>query len=301
MSLAAIAAAPPAPATDGPTYRIRPIEDRVLAAVQERRAAVGVPALDRREVLDRVARQRAEHLAALPEDRRLAEPWYVDDALTRAGVRGWSRTYQRQAVLTGERPVERIVEQWSRLPEAWKRAMDRETTAVGVGGAHAQDGTYLFAAVLVVELDWPDDPREFERRVFDAVNDIRREHGLPPLTADPTLAAVARAHSEAMRDRDFFDHVDPDGTVPGERVEAAGIGYRTVAENLGFSQRVDDPVARAIRNWMGSPGHRANVLEPAFRRSGVGVAVSDDGGMWATQLFVEPERERGRSGEDGAP
>jgi uncharacterized protein YkwD len=294
---ALLLAGSPCPQASERAYRMRTIEDRVLEAVQARRTEAAVAPLQRRASLDRVARARAERLAALPDGRRLSTPWFLEDELETAGVTGWRRAYRRQAVLTGPRPVERLVEQWSRLPEAWNHAMASGTSGVGVGGAHAPDGTFVFAAVLVVDLAWPDDPETFERRVHEAVNKVRREHGLGMLAYDPALAAVARAHSRAMRDDGFFDHSDPTGARAGERVAVAGIPYRSVAENLSYTQRVEDPVARAVSNWLESPGHRANLLGADYRRTGVGVAVSDAGEVWVTQLYLGP----GAFATDDAP
>ena len=56
------------------------------------------------------------------------------------------------------------------------------------------------------------------------VNVQRAAAGCGALTADPALAALARAHSADMRDRHFFDHVNPDGLDPFQR--AAGPGSR---------------------------------------------------------------------------
>src|SRR4051794_14856711 len=56
----------------------------------------------------------------------------------------------------------------------------------------------------------PADP-SLEGQVLALVNVQRAAAGCGALTADPALAAVARAHSADMRDRGFFDHVNPDG------------------------------------------------------------------------------------------
>ena len=61
-----------------------------------------------------------------------------------------------------------------------------------------------------------------------------------------------------------------------------------MAENLEFNHRADDPAAVAAGHWMASPGHRKNLLGESFVRTGVGIAVAEDGGVWITQLFVSP-------------
>ena len=41
---------------------------------------------------------------------------------------------------------------------------------------------------------------------------------------------------------------------------------------------------RAVSGWMTSPGHRANILSPDYRSSGIGVAVNG-AYAYATQVF----------------
>ena len=122
-----------------------------------------------------------------------------------------------------------------------------------------------------------------EHSVFQLVNDIRADYGLPPVTYDPPLAAVARAHSADMRDRHFFDHVNPDGLNPSQRISAAGIRWRMCAENIAAGQTSPQAVVNA---WMNSPGHRANILG-GCKRLGVGLAVGGNSyGFYWTQCFA---------------
>ena len=112
------------------------------------------------------------------------------------------------------------------------------------------------------------------------VNVQRAAAGCGALTADSALAAVARAHSADMRDRGFFDHVNPDGLDPFDRAERAGVSAR--AENIASGQ--PDPAA-VMDAWMNSAGHRANILNCSLNRLGVGIA-DGSGGPWWTQLFA---------------
>jgi uncharacterized protein YkwD len=102
------------------------------------------------------------------------------------------------------------------------------------------------------------------------------------------LAAAARAHSRNMLQHGFFSHADPSGTRPAGRVRAAGMTFQAVAENITMNNNPDTPAAQAVRDWMDSPGHRRNILNDRFRTTGVGLAVSDDGHYYFTQLFLVP-------------
>ncbi len=111
------------------------------------------------------------------------------------------------------------------------------------------------------------------------VNAERAAAGCGALSADGGLASVARAHSEDMRDRGFFDHVNPDRLDPFERADRAGVTAR--AENIARGQQ---SAAEVMNSWMTSPGHRANILNCSLTRLGVGIAEGS-GGPWWTQLF----------------
>jgi len=119
-----------------------------------------------------------------------------------------------------------------------------------------------------------------ESAVLVLVNAARTAAGCAPVTADPALAAVARAHSADMRDCDYFSHTRPEGLSPFDRAERAGVDYSR-AENIAYGQA---DAAAVMRAWLESPGHRANILDCDLTKLGVGVAEGP-GGPWWTQLF----------------
>ncbi|MFQ5844702.1 MAG: CAP domain-containing protein [Planctomycetota bacterium] len=121
-------------------------------------------------------------------------------------------------------------------------------------------------------------------QVLDLVNQERANAGLPALGWDDPAAQVAYDHGVDMDTRNFFAHQNPDGQEPWDRLTAAGIGWSAVGENIARGQ--PDPVS-VMTAWMGSPGHRANILSAAFTRLGVGVHDAP-GGPWWTQLFYTP-------------
>lgn len=90
-----------------------------------------------------------------------------------------------------------------------------------------------------------------------------------PLVMDPLLQSLARDYSRRMAEEQFFDHVAPDGTDPFERMVDAGFeGALPWGENLAAGY----PTARDVFDgWMDSPGHCANILEPAYGAVGIGL------------------------------
>ena len=85
-----------------------------------------------------------------------------------------------------------------------------------------------------------------------------------------------------MAARAFYAHTSPDGGEPWHRAAAAGSARRTIGENIACGQRSP---AEVVRGWMDSPGHRANILKPAFTHIGVGFAGGGPAGTYWTQLF----------------
>lgn len=100
---------------------------------------------------------------------------------------------------------------------------------------------------------------------------FRARYGLGPVKLDLTLDLAAQFHAEDMSARNYFDHVSPEGTRVSGRVanySSAG-SFSNLSENIA----VGSSSAETIMNlWINSPSHRANLLDPAFHRMGVGAA-----------------------------
>ncbi|WP_406507870.1 sigma-70 family RNA polymerase sigma factor [Streptomyces sp. NBC_00212] len=117
--------------------------------------------------------------------------------------------------------------------------------------------------------------------VLALVNSERSKAGCSALTSNPKLYDAALKHSENMAAQNFFDHTDPSGAGPGERITAAGYKWSTYGENIARGQA---DAAAVMDSWMHSPGHRANILNCAFKEIGIGVHYGS-GGPWWTQDF----------------
>lgn len=118
-------------------------------------------------------------------------------------------------------------------------------------------------------------------QVIALVNKERSAAGCGPVSEDAQLDKAAQGHSDDMAARNFFDHTNPDGAGPGERVTAAGYRWSTYGENIARGQQTPQAV---MDSWMHSPGHRANILNCSFKNLGVGVH-NGSGGPWWTQDF----------------
>lgn len=113
--------------------------------------------------------------------------------------------------------------------------------------------------------------------VLTLVNGARSNNGVPPLANDSRLAHAARAHTIAMASSQNLTH---DGWT--NYIQAAGYSGRLLGENIAYGYPTASIV---VRGWLGSSGHRANILDGGFTDSGVGCVVDPRGRVWWTQDF----------------
>lgn len=133
-------------------------------------------------------------------------------------------------------------------------------------------------------------PRDWRADMLRLINAERRKAGAPPLCLNKKLSAAAAAHSADQAARQTLSHVGGDGSNAGTRMDRAGYRWQTWAENVaqGYAS-----VPAVMAGWLASPGHRANLLNPAFRH--IGLARAGDaarGGPWWTQSFGAGAGER---------
>ena len=120
--------------------------------------------------------------------------------------------------------------------------------------------------------------------VLHLTNAERARHGLPPLRLDETASRAADEHAWDMYARGFLAHVNPDAEGPGARLTRHGVEWALASENIARGH--ESPKA-VVGGWMGSPSHRANILDPAWTHVGIGVHTGPDGGPWWTQDFFQ--------------
>lgn len=109
--------------------------------------------------------------------------------------------------------------------------------------------------------------------IEEAVNADRRRAGLRRVALSRDLTRAAQGHACDMVERRYFDHRDPSGTKPWQRVRRTGYKSCLTAENIAMGQKSVDEVQTA---WMGSSGHRKNILLPGISDIGIGVGRSGD-------------------------
>jgi uncharacterized repeat protein (TIGR02543 family) len=134
---------------------------------------------------------------------------------------------------------------------------------------------------------------DVEQLIIVLVNAERQQFGLPTLSEDPLLTSLAKDHSISMVENNFFSH----DRYPGERSFSYGQLPGTIrGENIvmiptrrvvpGPYLSLQEVCEWAVSLWMSSSGHRANILEPRYTKTGVGVSFSEGGEyLYITQMF----------------
>jgi uncharacterized protein YkwD len=133
-----------------------------------------------------------------------------------------------------------------------------------------------------------------EGTLWQLLNGARVNNGMAPLQQHGTLVSLARWRSGDMLKRDYFSHTIPGcGCLVYAYYDSNGLNYVWGGENIGWNSGRSDaesPV-RVHEQFMGSSGHRANVLNRAFTHGGVGAAAADNqmfqGHVQNTRMYTE--------------
>ncbi|MGQ0384356.1 MAG: CAP domain-containing protein [Gammaproteobacteria bacterium] len=163
-------------------------------------------------------------------------------------------------------------------------------------GATIEDGSAWIVLAAPFEAPAARDAVAVGGRVLELVNQARSRprrcgrkelDAAPPLVPSEALRRAALAHATDMAARNVLNHAGHDGTTPGERVARAGYRWRFTGENIAAGQPTPE---RVVADWLESPRHCANIMDPDFTQTGVAFAyepASDKGIYWA-QVFAAP-------------
>ncbi|MFK7919882.1 MAG: CAP domain-containing protein [Ilumatobacter sp.] len=118
--------------------------------------------------------------------------------------------------------------------------------------------------------------------VLDLVNDERAARGLGALRFSGNLNEAALEHTVDQAAAGDIYHVDPsNGVDPGDRIARTGYQFSVWGENVAAGY----PSAYSVMvDWMNSPGHCRNILNPAFTEIGIGYVT---GGARYNQFWTQ--------------
>ncbi|KAA0940539.1 CAP domain-containing protein [Streptomyces apricus] len=257
-----------------------PVTEGFLRLVNSARAGAGSPPVVPDARLTAVARA---HAAGMAQRGRLGSEGADGLSLhQRVTAGGYAYLTVGEHLVSGPRDAAEFVEYCLSGGRTRRTVQDPAFTEAGVACVtDGRSGTPYWTALWAAPLT-PAGLARTAAEVLALTNAERAAAGLPPLADDPLLTRAAQAHSTDMVARAFYSHTSPDGSEPWHRAAAAGSSRRTIGENIACGQRSP---AEVVRGWMDSPGHRANILKPAFTHLGVGFAGGGPAGTYWTQLF----------------
>ncbi len=138
-----------------------------------------------------------------------------------------------------------------------------------------------------------------EQIAFDIhyeVNEVRKLHGLKPLSWSSTITEIAKKHSQDMNERNYLSHISPEGEDVADRYEQANFvckkelsngdilkGGENLAE-ISYPEELTGMGSRIVQSWMDSPSHKQNLLFKEYGREGIGVVISVET-LYITQNF----------------
>jgi uncharacterized protein YkwD len=126
-----------------------------------------------------------------------------------------------------------------------------------------------------------------EKELIELTNKERAKEKLPALEPNPLLFKAARGHSAEMAKKGELEHT-LDGKNVSDRADALGYKFADIGENIAATD--NETAADIMKLWMGSEGHRANILNKRFVDIGIGVMKNDKGETYYTQVFGAPKK-----------
>lgn len=107
------------------------------------------------------------------------------------------------------------------------------------------------------------------QQILALTNQQRIQRGLAELKIDKRCELAITRHVSEMASEGFLSHQGRDGRGANERYRQYNPASRGAGENLAYN--TTGTGESFMRQWLGSSGHRSNILSANYR--GIGVAV----------------------------
>jgi len=253
----------------------------LVRLVNDLRAPGGVcsaraPALTRRRALDAMAAQLARGVSLDAAMKSAQDRMTEVQILSFSGPRQGA---QVEAMLASRfcpqiaKPTLTAVGVFAQGPWSW--VVLAEPFAPAVGLTQQQVAQRMLVLVNAARAE----PRRCGGKAYAAA---------PPVRWNGTLERAASGHARDMAVNNYFSHTGRDGASPAQRVARAGYRYRMTGENIAAGQMMPDA---AVRGWIKSPGHCANLMNSGYTDMAVSFAVDAGSsmGVYWVQQFGAPQ------------
>lgn len=119
--------------------------------------------------------------------------------------------------------------------------------------------------------------------IYKLINQERAKAGLAQLEIDPILTELARDKSLDMVSHNYFGHNSERLGTIHDQLKIKAVPYCKAAENLAGGSNL----LKTFRRLLASPAHQSNILNPNFKRIGIGIVKGSAYGKMMTQIFVD--------------
>jgi uncharacterized protein YkwD len=113
--------------------------------------------------------------------------------------------------------------------------------------------------------------------IFNLVNQLRAEHGLPPYQFNGTLAVAAQNHANWMAANVAYSHTQHDGSTPQTRANAAGYNGSVTEIIVGGSNMTPQ---QGLIWWRNSALHYSNMVSNRYFEAGAAFATNGSQNMY---------------------
>ncbi|HEV3077919.1 MAG TPA: CAP domain-containing protein [Thermoanaerobaculia bacterium] len=273
---------PRAPQAAGAAVDPEAFRRELLRRLDDERAAAGAPPLRLSPALDRAAQRHVDEIGARGSLRGERRPEQAMDQRLREA--GYDAHQWAENLMSGPAGPAELVAAWRRDDGdgTFRRLLEPTYSDVGIGiGRLRLDGAPLYSILFAVpesaafarETAALRDRERVRAELVTRVDEERRRAGRQPLGVDSRLEAAAERHADDMLARSYFAHRDPDGKTIRERAREAGFDWSAIGENIAEGQQ---SVKEVVESWMRSAGHRENILDRRYTRTGIGLALGRD-------------------------
>lgn len=161
-------------------------------------------------------------------------------------------------------------------------------TLIIVGLIYGTDATLAVRSIIAPPVfNIPSEVnRDFAIDIIDRTNIERKKVNLQPFKENSALSYAAYLRAKDILDNQDFSHVSTkSGDIKAQKViQVVGYRYSEAGENLAMG--IDDP-NEVVAGWLGSPEHRANLLNKDFKETGVAVLSGEFQGQKDTYIVVQ--------------
>lgn len=191
-------------------------------------------------------------------------------------------------VAYGQTTPSQVVQSWLDS-DGHRKNIEGDFTHTGISLVQDKDERNLFTQfflkieeeIVPIEEEIAIDASILVQEIINGLNHYRTTKNIPALQLNRTISEAAQQHSENIaRGLIPFGHEGFKERATKLLKKIKGKGF---AENVASGHR---DTKKIIESWLNSDGHRKNI-EGSYTLTGIGVAQSEDGQFYYTQIFVK--------------